>query len=120
MSIARSGITEGTGGLPVISKVVQHAGVVYLCGVTPDPAGDIRAQTLQVLQRIDRLLASAGTDKSKLLSAQVWLTDMSHFGAMNEVWNAWVDHANPPVRACVQAPLYLPSLLIEIMVTAAQ
>jgi enamine deaminase RidA (YjgF/YER057c/UK114 family) len=82
--------------------------------------GDIQAQTRQVLERIDRLLAGAGTDKSKLLTAQVWLSDMSLFAAHNAVWNEWVDRQNPPVRACVGAPLYRPEPLVEIMVTAAR
>jgi enamine deaminase RidA (YjgF/YER057c/UK114 family) len=68
----------------------------------------------------DELLAGAGTDKSKLLTAQVWLADMSDFSEHNEEWNTWVDLANPPVRACVQATLILPTLLVEIMVTAAR
>jgi enamine deaminase RidA (YjgF/YER057c/UK114 family) len=87
--------------------------------VTPDPTGDIREQTKQVLDRIDRLLHTAGTDKSKLLTAQVWLSDMRLFEAHNAVWNEWVDSKNPPVRACVQAELWRPNLLVEIMVTAA-
>ena len=93
---------------------------VYLCGVTPDPVGDIRSQTKQVLERIDRLLAVAGSDKSKLLTAQVWLADMSLFEAHNAAWNAWVDRENPPVRACVRAELWQPGMLVEIMVTAAR
>jgi enamine deaminase RidA (YjgF/YER057c/UK114 family) len=106
-------------GLPVISRSVKHGGIVYLCGVTPDPAGSIAEQTRQVLRRIDRLLAAAGTNRSKLLSAQVWLADMSLFAAHNEVWNEWVDHENPPARACVQAGLFREGVLVEIMVTAA-
>jgi enamine deaminase RidA (YjgF/YER057c/UK114 family) len=74
-----------------------------------------------VLDRIDRLLTRAGTDKSKLLSAQVWLTDMAHFADHNSVWNAWLDPNNPPVRACVVSPkLWRPGMLVEIMVTAAR
>ena len=97
--------------------------IVYLCGITADPAhlGDVKDQTRQVLERVDRLLARAGTDKSKLLSAQVWLTDMANFEAHNAAWNAWVDPKNPPVRACLHSPqLWLPGLLVEIMVTAAK
>ncbi len=120
MTITRHGTTDPAGGMPIISRIVQHAGLVYLCGITPDPVGDIKAQTIQVLGRIDRLLEQAGTRKSNLLTAQVWLTDMAHFGALNEVWNGWVDPAHPPVRACVEAPLYHPGILVEIMVTAAQ
>ena len=73
-----------------------------------------------MLDTIDRLLQTAGTDKSKLLTAQVWLSDMSLFEAHNAVWNEWVDPKNPPVRACVRADLWHPDLLVEIMVTAAK
>jgi enamine deaminase RidA (YjgF/YER057c/UK114 family) len=92
---------------------------VYLCGVvTPEiwrnPSnptfGDVQAQTKQVLQRIDELLADAG----------IWLADMSLFAEHNKAWNAWVDPRNPPVRACVEARLTHPELLVEIMCTAAR
>jgi enamine deaminase RidA (YjgF/YER057c/UK114 family) len=120
MTITRHGITEATNGLPIISRAVVRGDTIYLCGVTPDPVGDIKTQTKQVLDRIDRLLQTAGTDKSKLLTAQVWLSDMRLFEAHNAVWNEWVDAKNPPLRACVQADLWRPNMLVEIMVTAAQ
>lgn len=119
MVTQRIGITMPEGGIPIISKAVVHGGLVYLCGVTPEPTGDIEAQTDEVLGRIDRLLAAAGTDKSRLLSAQVWLSDMRLFERHNACWNAWVDPENPPVRACVEAKLWKPGMLIEVMVTAA-
>src|SRR5215467_8028879 len=100
MSIERFGITDGSNGLPIISRGMAQGDTVYLCGVTGDPVGDITSQTKQVLERIDRLLHQAGTDKSKLLTAQVWLSDMRLFEEHNAAWNAWVDHAHPPVRAC--------------------
>jgi enamine deaminase RidA (YjgF/YER057c/UK114 family) len=84
------------------------------------PIGDITAQTRQVLERIDALLEQAGTNKSKLLTAQVWLSDMRFFRQHNLAWNEWVDPKNPPARACVQAELFDPGLLVEIMVTAAK
>jgi enamine deaminase RidA (YjgF/YER057c/UK114 family) len=120
MSITRYGITDRTNGLPIISRAVVHGDMVYLCGVTPDPAGEITSQTKQVPDRIDHLLHQAGTDKSKLLTAQVWLSDMRLFKAYNAAWNAWVDPKNPPVRACVQTDLWRPGMLVEIMVTAAR
>jgi len=128
MTITHHGITEATEGLPIIpiipiiSRVVVRGDTVYVCGVTADvtSAGDIRTQTKQVLHRIDGLLQTAGTDKSNLLTAQVWLSDMSLFEAHNAVWNEWVDPKNPPVRACVRADLWRPNLLVEIMVTAAK
>lgn len=116
--IERHGSTKGIEGLPVISQAVTHGGLVYLCGVTPDPEGDVGAQTRQVLRRVDKLLARAGSDKSRLLSAQIWLADMSDFDEHNDEWNAWVDQDNPPARACVQSPLWKPGMLVEIMATA--
>jgi enamine deaminase RidA (YjgF/YER057c/UK114 family) len=120
MSMQRLGIVPGNDGLPIISKAVIRGDTVYLCGVTPDPVGDVAAQTRQVLDRIDRLLQAAGTDKSKLITAQVWLADMADFAAHNAVWNEWVDRESPPVRACVGAALWRPQMRVEIMVTAAR
>ncbi|MEL0323545.1 MAG: RidA family protein, partial [Rhodospirillales bacterium] len=74
----------------------------------------------QILDKIDHYLSEAGTDKSKLLQAQLWITDMANFADMNSVWNAWVDPENPPVRACVKADLARPEILVEIMVTATK
>ena len=93
--------------------------MVYVAGLTAsDRSADIKGQTQQILDKIDDYLSQAGTDKSKLLQANLWITDMTNFSAMNEVWNAWVDPENPPVRACVKADLAVPELLVEIMVTA--
>jgi len=120
-TITESAIAKGD--LPIISYVTVRKDTVYLAGVTagPDHLGDVKDQTRQVLDRIDRLLHLAGTDKSKLLTAQVWLTDMAHFADHNTIWNGWVDARNPPVRACLLSPrLVLPGLLVEIMVTAAR
>jgi enamine deaminase RidA (YjgF/YER057c/UK114 family) len=119
MSITRHDISEGTA--PRMSRVVINGDMVYLAGLTAsDSAGDIKSQTQQILDKIDGYLAEAGTDKSKLLQAQLWITDMANFAAMNSVWNAWVDPENPPTRACVQAGLARPELLVEIMVTATK
>lgn len=120
MTIQRYGIVDGSQGLPIISRVVVHGDIVYLCGVTPDPVGDITTQTRQVLERVDQLLRTVGTDKSKLLTAQVWLTDMRLFEEHNAAWNQWVDANNPPVRVCVSAGLWQPGMLVEVMVTAAR
>ena len=107
-----------TPGRPIISRVVEYGNIVYVCGTTPDPVGDVAAQTRQALERVDEALKLAGTDKSRLLTAQVWLADMRLFEAHNTVWNAWVDPQNAPVRACVRADL-VRNCLVEIMVTAA-
>ena len=76
-------------------------------------------QTRDILSSIDRLLAEAGTDKTKLLTANIWLSDISTFGEMNEVWDAWVSPGNTPCRACVESRLASPKFTVEIMVTAA-
>ena len=123
MSITRHEIrqiTDGNRGQPIISQAVVHGKVAYFAGVTPDPiAGDIKTQTAQVLRRVDELLKLAGTDKSRLLSAQVWIADMRLFEDHNCVWNDWVDPTNPPVRACVTSEFWRPGMLVEIMVVAA-
>jgi len=119
MDTVHFGIVAADGGLPIISKAVVHGGVAYLCGVTAEPGGDAAQQTAQVLQRIDRLLAAVGTDKSRLLTAQVWLADMADFEAHNAVWNQGVDPQHPPARACTGAPLWRPGLKVEVMVSAA-
>lgn len=108
---------------PIISYATVRDGMVYLAGITADPErlGDVKEQTSQILARIDGLLKISGTDKSKLLSALVWLTDMSLFVAHNEIWNGWVDATSPPTRACLHSPqLWYPGMLVEIMVTAAK
>lgn len=105
----------------ILSNAVEHGNTVYLAGiVADDPSADVKGQTQQILRRIDELLATCGTDKSRLLSANIWLTDIGNRPAMNEAWTAWVDAANLPVRACVEAKLADPRLLVEIMVIAAK
>lgn len=104
---------------PRMSQVVVYGGVARLAGVVPDDAkASIGEQTRQVLAKIDRLLALAGTDKSKLLKANLWIADVGHFAELNTVWDAWVDKANPPARATVEAKL-AGGYQVEIMVEAA-
>jgi len=103
-----------------MSQIVIHGDTVYLAGqVANDSKADITVQTQQVLQKIDALLAEAGSDKSKILSAQIWLTSMGHFAQMNEVWDAWVPEGHAPGRACIEARLASPDLLVEIGIIAA-
>jgi len=103
-----------------MSQAVVHDGTVYVAGqVADDPTQDIYGQTRQVLAAIDALLATAGSDKSRILMAQIYLADMADFGAMNTVWDAWVAPGNTPARATVQAALAGPAWKIEIVVTAA-
>lgn len=102
-----------------MSRCVIHGNMVYLAGLTAsDLAGDVSGQTAEVLDKIDRQLAEAGTDRYRILTAQVWLSDMANFAAMNAVWNDWVDPENPPSRACVSGDLFCPEALVEIVVTA--
>ena len=106
---------------PILSLAVENGGTVYLAGIVPkNLKNDIKGQTAEVLAEIDRLLAKAGTNKSKLLAANIWVTDIRNRAAMNEAWTAWVDPKNLPVRACVEAKLADPACLVEIMVTAAK
>ena len=105
----------------ILSQAVVHGDTVYLAGVVAkDVEQDIKGQTRQVLDEIDRLLAKCGSGKSKVLSAQIWVTDIRNRAPMNEVWSAWIDKANLPARACVEAKLADPRALVEIMVIAAK
>ena len=105
---------------PRMSEMAVHNGTVYLAGqVAEDATQDIRGQTRQVLAAIDALLARAGSDKSKILRAQIFLADLADFAAMNAVWEAWVVASQTPPRATVQAALAKPQWKIEIVVTAA-
>lgn len=108
------------GGNKINARVVVHKGVAYLSGlVADDKSGGVAAQTREILAKIDKHLADAGTSKSRLLSATVYLADMTAKDELNGVWTAWIDPANPPARACVGAELSSASTLVEIMVTAA-
>ncbi|MBV8122628.1 MAG: RidA family protein [Paucibacter sp.] len=103
-----------------MSEMAVHNGVVYLAGqIAEDGSQDIKGQTAQVLAAIDKLLARAGSDKSKILRAQIFIADLTDFPAMNEVWEAWVVPGHTPPRATVEAQLAKPEWKIEIVVTAA-
>ena len=107
---------------PRMSQVVVHGNTVYLAGVVArnTPGKSVTEQTKDILGIIDGHLAKAGTDKSKLLSANIWITDMKTFGEMNAVWDAWVSPGNTPARATVEAGLASPDYKVEIMVVAAR
>ena len=107
---------------PRMSKAVVHGNTVYLAGIVADsPKGkSVSEQTKDILRQIDGFLAKAGSDKSKLLSANIWITDMANFGEMNAVWDAWVAPGNTPARATVEAKLAAPDYKVEIMVVAAK
>lgn len=103
-----------------MSRAVIHNNTAYLCGqVAADKTADIREQTITTLQKIEDLLAEIGTDKSKLLSVTVYLRDMKDFDAMNSVWDAWVAEGTAPARACVEARMATPTLLVEMSCIAA-
>lgn len=105
-----------------MSQVVVHGDTVYLAGqVAFDAAGGtVTEQTRNILERIDRFLGQVGSDKSKVLSATIWLSDMDTFAEMNAVWDAWVAPGHTPARACVEARLAAPQFTVEIMVVAAK
>ena len=105
-----------------MSQVVVHGDTVYLAGIVAhaNKGKSMTEQTKEIVATIDRHLASAGSDKSKLLSANIWITDMGRFAEMNAVWDAWVSPGNTPARACVEAKLAAPDYHVEIMVTAAK
>ena len=106
---------------PLLSLAVEHGDTVYLAGVVAkNLKNDVKGQTEEVLAEIDRLLAKAGSNKSKILQATIWVSDIRHRAAMNEVWTKWVDPKNLPGRACIEAKLADPNALVEIMVTAAK
>jgi enamine deaminase RidA (YjgF/YER057c/UK114 family) len=103
-----------------MSQAVVHNGLVYIAGqVANDPKAGIEGQTRDVLAKVDALLQAAGTDKSKLLSVNVFLPAIVDFDAMNSVYDRWIDPQNPPARACVEARLAVPDLRIEITAIAA-
>lgn len=101
------------------SRLVIHKGVCHLSGQFSDEGGDIAAQTRETLAKIDVLLARAGTDRSHLLTAQIWLADMADFDAMNEVWDLWIPEGQGPTRCCCAVKLADDEMRIEVMVSAA-
>lgn len=103
-----------------MSRIVIHNDTVYLCGqVGKDATKDISEQTATMLDKVDELLTQAGSDREHMLSTTIYLRDMKDFAAMNEVWDAWVPEGHAPARACVEARMARPELLVEISVVAA-
>ena len=106
---------------PRMSQAVIHGNTVYLAGqVADDPSQDVPGQSRQILSAIDRLLAEAGTDKTKILSATIYLADIGTFAQMNSVWDTWVPQGHTPARATVEATLAAPQYTVEIQVIAAR
>ncbi|WP_020187594.1 RidA family protein [Methylopila sp. 73B] len=108
------------GSGPRLSAATVHGGLVYVSGQVPDDLSvDVVEQTRQVLAKIDAILAEAGTDKSRILSAMVWLPAIGDFGAFNTVWDAWVAPGAGPARACVESRLADPAIKVEVGCIAA-
>jgi len=103
---------------PRMSQAVVHNGTVYVAGQVAKGA-TVKDQTTAIVKQIDSLLAAAGTDKTKLLSATIWLVNMGTFAEMNSVWDPWVSAGNTPARACVESKLATPEYLVEIAVICA-
>ncbi len=104
---------------PRMSQAVIHGNTVYLAGQVGSPASSVAEQTRDILATIDRLLKEAGSDKSKILQAIIWLADMKDFAEMNSVWDKWVDGKDAPARATGEAKLAAPEYKVEIIITAA-
>lgn len=106
---------------PRMSRIVEHNGTIYLCGqVAKDATKGIKEQTATTLEKVEELLAQAGSDKEHILSVTIYIRDMKDFAAMNEVWDAWVAEGHQPARACVEARMARPELLVELAVVAAK
>jgi enamine deaminase RidA (YjgF/YER057c/UK114 family) len=104
-----------------MSRIVKHNGVIYLCGqVCKDATQGITEQTSSMLEKVDLLLTQAGSDREHILSATIYVKDMSDFAGMNAVWDAWVPEGHAPARACVAAKMARHELLVEISVVAAE
>ena len=104
---------------PRMSQAVIYNNTVYLAGQVGEPGTSVTEQTKNILASIEKLLAEAGSDKSKLLSAQIWMADMADFAEMNAAWDAWIDGKDAPARATGEAKLATPAHKVEIIVTAA-
>lgn len=102
-----------------MSQIVKHNGTVYLAGQVGTAGASVAQQTQDCLDKVDALLAEAGSDKTRILQAVIWLADMADFDEMNGVWDAWVAEGQAPARACGEAKLARPDFTVEIIVTAA-
>ena len=105
---------------PRMSQAVAHGGLVWLAGQVGAPGESVTVQTTEILANIDRLLAAAGSDKTRILSATILLTDIRDFAEMNAVWDSWAPQGHTPARATMEARLATPAYRVEIIVTAAK
>lgn len=104
---------------PRMSQAVIYNGTIWLAGQVGSAGKSVAEQTTTILSQVDNLLKDAGSHKSKILQATIWLASMDDFSEMNEVWDAWVDSSNTPARACGEAKLATPDFKVEIMIIAA-
>jgi len=104
---------------PRMSEIVIANGFVFLAGQVGEPGTSVTEQTKSILSQVDDLLAKAGTDKTRIISAQIWLADIADFAEMNAVWDSWVPQGNTPTRATGEARLAAPEYKVEIIITAA-
>ncbi len=119
MKIERLDINDATGG--ITSRCVAYGDMVHIGGITArDTSGDVAAQMRDILGTVDGYLAKAGARRTDVLTVQVWIKDMALFADMTAVWNAWVDPAIPPARACVSGDLHRPDILVEVTATAVR
>ena len=102
-----------------MSQIVKHGDTIYLAGQVGTAGASVAQQTQDCLDKIDALLAGAGSDNTRILQCVIWLADMADFEEMNGVWDAWVPEGHAPARACGEAKLARPDLLVELIVTAA-
>lgn len=102
-----------------MSQAVIHNGTIYLSGQVGTPGASVADQTRDMLGKVDQLLSDNGVSKSRVLQATIWLADMADFAEMNAVYDAWIDPANPPTRACGEAKLATPDYKVEIIIVAA-
>ncbi|SEM63828.1 Enamine deaminase RidA, house cleaning of reactive enamine intermediates, YjgF/YER057c/UK114 family [Roseovarius tolerans] len=103
-----------------MSQSVTHNGTVYLAGQVGNPGDSVADQTLTCLEKVETLLAEAGSDATRILQCVIWLADMADFAEMNSVWDAWVPEGHAPARACGEAKLATPDYKVELIATAAQ
>ncbi|MDX1784558.1 MAG: RidA family protein [Roseovarius sp.] len=102
-----------------MSQIVKHGDVVYLAGQVGNAGDSVADQTRTCLANVEALLAEAGSDKTRILQATIWMADMADFAEMNKVWDAWVPEGNAPTRACGEAKLATPEYLVEVIIVAA-
>ena len=103
-----------------MSQIVTHGNTVYLAGQVGNPGDSVADQTRTCIEKVEKLLAEAGSDATRILQCVIWLADMADFAEMNGVWDAWVPEGHAPARACGEAKLATPDYKVELIVTAAR